>query len=239
MPTLTLSDVRAGYGSISVLNGVTFSVGEGETLALLGANGSGKSTVLKTIMGLTSFYDGSITWDGSQLNRLATWRLARGGIGYLPQIKNIFPGLSVRENLSLAGYLARARKPPPLTEVYDIFPDLARLAGTKAGNLSGGERRMVAIGSLLLQRPSLLLLDEPTSDLAPATAAHILETIETIVAARKIPLVLVEQNVDRALSVCTKVSILRRGAVVLTRDVRSISSAEIGAVFLEDAETAQ
>jgi ABC-type branched-subunit amino acid transport system ATPase component len=237
MPALTLGEVRAGYGATSVLNGVTFSTGEGETLALLGANGSGKSTVLKTIMGLTTFYDGSITWNGSEISRLATWRLSREGIGYLPQTKNIFPGLSVRENLGLASYLTRSRKPAPVTEVYEIFPDLGRLAGTKAGNLSGGERRMVAIGSLLLQRPSLLLLDEPTSDLAPATAEHILQTIVEIVADRKIPLVLVEQNVDRALSACTKVSILRRGAVVLTRSVGSISAAEIGAVFLEDAET--
>jgi ABC-type branched-subunit amino acid transport system ATPase component len=239
MPALTLGEVRAGYGAISVLNGVTFSVGEGETLAMLGANGSGKSTVLKTIMGSTTFYDGSIAWDGSEISRLATWRLARKGIGYLPQIKNVFPGLSVRENLRLASYLARPRKPAPVTEVYEIFPELGRLAGTKAGNLSGGERRMVAIGSLLLQRPSLLLLDEPTSDLAPVTAEHILQTIAEIVADRRIPLVLVEQNVDRALSICTKVSILRRGAVVLTRGAGSISAAEIGAVFLEDAETAQ
>lgn len=239
MAALTLDNVRAGYGSTSVLNGVTFSVGAGETLALLGANGSGKSTALKTIMGLTTFYDGSIRWDGSEVSRRPTWRLVREGIGYLPQIKNVFPGLSVRENLGLSGYLARARNPAPVTEVYEIFPDLARLAGTKAGNLSGGERRMVAIGSLLLQRPSLLLLDEPTSDLAPATAEHILQTIASIVADRKIPIVLVEQNVDRALSICTKVSILRRGAVVRSRDAGSISAAEIGAVFLEDAETAQ
>jgi branched-chain amino acid transport system ATP-binding protein len=234
---LVLRDVHSGYGSTRVLNGVNLQVRQGEVVALLGANGSGKSTLVKTVLNLTTLHDGVIEWSGTSIGGLATWQCVNLGLGYLPQIRNIFPSLSVEENIGIATRKrARNSKRSDLSRAYADFPELKSLASVSAGKLSGGERRMVALAATMVQNPGMLILDEPTSDLAPKMIDRI---FEHIVGVRDdgLPILLVEQNVRRALDVANRVCILRRGSIVLDRPAADISQEEIVAAFMEHAGT--
>jgi len=231
---LVLHDVHAGYGRSAVLQGVSLSVDKDETVALLGPNGSGKSTVARTIMNLTTLYQGQVVWHDGDISRTPTWRRVRLGLAYVPQVDNVFRTLTVDENL-LVGVNLRPKREAArrLADIYDLFPLLRSRKRVSAGNLSGGERRLLAFATTLVQDPKLLILDEPTSDLAPAAIDLIFEKIREIRDRFGIPLLVIEQNVERALELADRVCILVRGRVVVERAAAAIDEREIGMVFLE------
>lgn len=232
--SLRLQDVYAGYGAMRIINGVSLEVGKDEVLALLGTNGSGKSTLLKTILNLATLQRGSIQWDGEDIANLSTWERVRRGLGYLPQGQNVFPSLTTEENLAIAAARGSLRHGDiDLASIYDLFPELARLGSTMAGKLSGGERRMLAFAATLMQEPKMLILDEPTGDLAPTMIDRMFEVIAQVRERQGLPLLLVEQNVSRALDIADRVCILRRGSVVLDRPSADVSEAELVAHFME------
>ena len=232
-PFLELAQVTAGYGAITVLDGLSLRLGRNEVLAILGANGSGKSTVLKTAIGLTRMTAGRLTFAGQDITRLPAHRRAALGIGYVPQNQNVFADLTVIDNLRMGGFLRPAAFAGEIGSVFALFPRLGERRRERAGNLSGGERRMLAIGLTLLLAPKLLLLDEPSSDLAPAMVDQVFGAIREIHRRLVIPILLVEQNVDKALSLADRVCVLVRGREALDAPAGTIDPAQLHALFLD------
>ncbi len=214
---LELRDVSVAYDGLRAVEQVSFSVGEGEAVALLGANGAGKSTLLKTISGLLRPSSGEIEFAGRKVNGLAAHQIARLGIMSVPEGRRIFPGLTVKENL-LTGLAARPRTAghhrDSLEEILGWLPWLRDRRGQLGWALSGGEQQMVAIARALLGKPRLLLLDEPSLGLSPAASANAFEFISQI-HSRGVALLLVEQNAAYALSCTTRALVLEQGRVVL------------------------
>lgn len=234
MSVLSLTGVRAGYGCTCILDGVDLNVDSQQAFAILGPNGSGKSTLIKTVMGLTTLFEGTITWNGRDLTQMPAHRRAAAGLGYMPQTENIFPGLSVLENLQMGAYLvpaALARE--ELERVFALFPILRHRHKIAAGSLSGGERRMLSLGTVLMMRPKFLLLDEPTSDLSPTAIDVLVETIRAVRREYKLPILMVEQNVRRTLEMTDRVCVLVRGQKRLERAVTEVNEVELGEVFLQ------
>lgn len=213
---LTLSGVTAGYGSVKALAGVSLSVGEGEAVALLGANGAGKSTTLRAISGLMRLTSGAITFGGVSLGALPPYRIAELGIAHVPEGRQVFPEMTVKENLEMGAYIrqARAERSRTMDLVFGIFPILAERRGQVAGTLSGGEQQMLAVGRGLMLRPRLLMLDEPSLGLAPVVADATFEKIEEI-HAMGMAILLVEQNVSRALALVGRAYVLESGRMVM------------------------
>jgi ABC-type branched-subunit amino acid transport system ATPase component len=234
MPELTVENVSAGYGGVHILHDLSLHLAQGETLAVLGPNGSGKSTLIKTIMGQTDLYQGRVTWDRAVITNLPTYRRVLLGFGYVPQTQNVFPGLSVVENLT-AGGLSTGKTSiiQRLDHIFHLFPRLKERRATRAGDLSGGERRMLALAAALIAEPKCLLLDEPTSDLAPVAIASIFEKIQEVIREYQVPALLVEQNVRRALEISDRVCVLVRGHKKVERPSRAITEDELGELFLE------
>lgn len=237
MPVLELRAVTAGYGPITILHGLSLAVEPEEILVVLGANGSGKSTTLKTMVGLTQVSDGAVFLDGHDVTGWPGHRRAAAGLGYVPQVQNVFAELTVRENLRIGAFLYPRTWKADAERVYDLFPVLGDRREARAGLLSGGERRMLAIGLTLLQRPRCLLLDEPSSDLAPATATLVFAAIARIHAEGAIPVVLVEQNVARALSLAHRAAVLVRGRCALDVPASALDRAHLHRLFLEGNAT--
>jgi ABC-type branched-subunit amino acid transport system ATPase component len=211
VPLLELDRVTAGYGAVTVLHELSLQVGPDEIVAVLGANGSGKSTVLKTAMGLTRMSGGSIRFAGSHLERLPAHRRAAAGLSYVPQVRNVFADLTVMDNLRMGAFLRPRSLAAEVGQVFELFPRLSERRTQLAGELSGGERRMLSIGLALLLRPKLLLLDEPSSDLAPALVETVFAAIRRIRDELRVPAILVEQNVRMALGLADRVVVLVRG----------------------------
>jgi branched-chain amino acid transport system ATP-binding protein len=207
---LKLDQVHAGYGAIEVLKSLTLEVGAGEIVALLGANGAGKSTTLLTIAGVVPARGGKITWQGAPLPAGKADTVLRQGICLCPEGRHIFPRLTVLENLISGGFLLPAsRNAAKLEEIYSYFPLLAERRKQLGGTLSGGEQQMLAIGRALMGEPKLLMLDEPSLGLAPQIVARIFEIIRRI-NQKGIPILLVEQNARQALLIA------HRGYVIVT-----------------------
>ncbi len=215
---LRLDGVTAGYGDSIVLDDVSLSLGEGESLALLGRNGVGKSTLLITLMGLTSLHRGSLRWRGGDLASLPTFRRAQAGIGWVPQERLMFPSLTVEEHLTAVA------RPGPWTvkSVYGIFPRLEERRRNLGNQLSGGEQQMLAIARALLVNPRLLLLDEPMEGLAPIVVQELLKVVRELITASGMAVVLVEQHARLALSVTKQALVLDRGRVVHRSDSASL-----------------
>lgn len=212
-PLLTISNLTAGYGKLTILRQVSLQVQPGQFVAVLGPNGSGKSTLLKTVFGLTDVSGGSITSAGQALLGRATEQLGALGLAYVPQRENVFRTMTVHENLLLA---ARGRSgtaaATALGECYALFPVLQKRLGQKAGQLSGGERQMVAIAMGWLARPQLMLLDEPSAGLSPLFVHEVFRTLKEL-SATGITLVVVEQNARSILRYCDYAYLLREGEV--------------------------
>src|SRR5499427_6873265 len=207
---LTLNDIRAGYGDSVVLDNVGFELPENGSLAVLGRNGVGKSTLFLTIMGYTTFRRGTIIWRGRDITRLAPHRRALLGIGWVAQEREIFPSLTVEENLDVA-----ARSGPwDIARVTDLFPRLAERRRNMGNQLSGGEQQMLAIARALMTNPALLLLDEPLEGLAPIIVEELTAAIRRMLSDRRIAIILVEQHTDIALELTAEAIVLERGAVV-------------------------
>jgi branched-chain amino acid transport system ATP-binding protein len=211
---LSLETVEVGYGQIKALKGVTLKVSDGQIVALLGANGAGKSTTLRAISGLLRTSAGSIAIDGDRLDRLTPEEIVRRGVVQVPEGRRIFAGLSVHENLRMGAYCRDGSLVDDLARVYSYFPILDRRSKQAGGSLSGGEQQMLAIARALMARPRILLLDEPSLGLAPKLVAEIFKIIRTI-NADGVTVLLVEQNAYQALSIAHYSYVLRVGRVVL------------------------
>jgi branched-chain amino acid transport system ATP-binding protein len=210
---LALDDLRAGYGDVAVVHGVSLEVSPGEVLALMGRNGAGKSTTLKAIMGLVA-RSGAIRVGDERLDRLAPHAIPRRGVGYVPQGRRLFAELTVAENLEI-GLMARGRGAETRARVLALFPRLAERLDQVSGTLSGGEQQMLAIGRALCLDPSVLLLDEPTEGLQPSMIALIRDTIATL-RAEGVAVLLVEQRVDTALAAADRIAFMVGGRIVET-----------------------
>ncbi|WP_108659130.1 ABC transporter ATP-binding protein [Acuticoccus kandeliae] len=230
---LSLSGLSAGYGPLTILNGVSLALRRGEVLLILGANGSGKSTVLKTIMGLTRTTAGSIHLGQADMTRWPSHRRAEAGIGYVPQVANVFPSLTVRENLKMGAYLCADQLEARLPPLFQLFPRLKSRLRAKAGALSGGERRMLSIALTMVAAPKLLLLDEPSSDLAPALVSEVFAAIREIHDSHDIPVLLVEQNIAQGLSIADRVVVMAGGRVVAEMATDEVHDDHLHALFLE------
>ncbi len=231
---LSIDSITVSYGQIVALRDVSLDVDEGEAVALVGANGAGKSTLLKSIIGFLEPSSGSLTFAGQPLRGLRPSRRARLRLGYCPEGRDIFPMMTVRENLEVASWrphLERARK---VDEVYDIFPQLLEKDGAVGWQLSGGQQQMLAIGRALMGDPRLLLLDEPSLGLSPLLVSQVFDTVARIVK-HKTSVLLAEQNVAKALHVCHRAYVLKLGSVVLSgpaselRENEEVKKAYLGA----------
>jgi branched-chain amino acid transport system ATP-binding protein len=215
MSWLEIRDVSAAYGPVRALDGVSLSVAEGEIVALVGSNCAGKSTLMKTVMGVVRPERGSVTFAGTSLLGLAVEDIVRRGVVLVPEGRGILASLTVRENLRLGAYHRRdARVAADLDQVAERFPVLARRLEQKAGLLSGGEQQMLALGRALMARPRLLLLDEPSLGLAPVIVANIFDIIASL-AREGVTVLLVEQNAAEALRLAHRAYVLETGRVVL------------------------
>lgn len=212
---LKLDGVVAGYGPTTVLNGLTFEVAARERLAVIGRNGVGKTTALRAIMGLVPLRSGHVIFNGQDVSALPPHLRAELGLGYVPQTRDIFPSLTVEENL-LAGLKRRPRS--ALDEAYTLFPRLAERRRNGGAQLSGGEQQMLSVARTLLGRPSMLLLDEPLEGLAPLIRLELLRAFGHMSRETGIAVIIVEQQVDEALRYAEKVIILDHGAVVHRAD---------------------
>jgi len=206
---LALDNVRAGYGESVVLDGISLAVADGGSLAILGRNGVGKSTLLLTIMGYTSVVRGKVLWRGADITRLAPHRRARAGIGWCAQEREIFPSLTVEENLTVAARPGRWT----LAAVYELFPRLAERRANMGNQLSGGEQQMLAIARALMTNPALLLLDEPLEGLAPIIVEELSAAIARMMKDEGTAVILVEQHAEIALSLTSEAMVIERGVI--------------------------
>src|SRR5438270_10815948 len=222
MPLLEVSDIHARYGSIEALRGISITVDEGEVVTMIGSNGAGKSTTLRSISGLTPASSGKITFAGEEITRVPAHEIVIRGIALAPEGRHCFPRMTVRENLDLG---AHRRRGPGIAEdldrVYDLFPRLKERESQKAGTMSGGDQQMLAIGRALMARPRLLLLDEPSLGIAPILVDRIYQTIGEINRSG-VAILLVEQNANRALDAASRGYVLETGRVALASDSASL-----------------
>jgi branched-chain amino acid transport system ATP-binding protein len=218
---LALEGVRAGYGDTVVLEGVSLALPPGGTLAVLGRNGVGKTTLLATIMGHTALHAGQLRFAGREISGLAPYRRVRLGIGLVPQEREIFPSLTVEENLLVAAQLGAWSLP----RVYDLFPALAARRGNRGNHLSGGEQQMLAIGRALMGNPSLLLMDEPLEGLAPVIVDTLLAALARLKEEDRLALLLVEQHARLALEFADDAIVLDRGRIVFSGPSRDLLDA--------------
>jgi len=211
---LSIDNLYSGYGKLKVLFDINMSIPQNSITAVVGPNGAGKTTLLNSIYGLADIYEGKVTLNGSDITRLKPYKKARLGIAYVPQMFNIFTELTIYENLLLAGYQLDKREIKDRIDwVLELFPKLQEFLHRKAGTLSGGERRMLAIAMGLMKNPKILLLDEITTDLAPILVKKVLNAVIELRDKLKLAIVLVEQHARRALEVSDKAYLLVSGRI--------------------------
>jgi len=218
MNGLMLEEISAGYGDTVVLEGISLDLSPGRTLAVLGRNGVGKTTLLATVMGHTRLHGGRIRFAGREISALPPYRRARLGIGFVPQEREIFPSLTVEQNLTVA------ERPGPwtLARVYDFFPSLAERRRNHGNQLSGGEQQMLAIGRALMGNPTLLLMDEPLEGLAPVIVDTLLRGLDRLKHDEELALLLVEQHASIALELAPEAIVLDRGLIVFAGASREL-----------------
>jgi branched-chain amino acid transport system ATP-binding protein len=230
--TLAINGLRAGYGQLDILNGVDLAIPPGQFLALMGPNGAGKSTLLKTLYGMTTVKGGSIDWQGENIAGLKSRAILGRGISFVPQGRCNFPLMTVDENLQMAAYTLRDEKVASERDyVYDLFPILRKRRSTLAGNMSGGEQQLLEVAMAVLQRPKVLLVDEPSVGLSPA-AIHIVFDELLRLHAGGLTILLVEQNTKKAMEVAERAVILRLGKVIWDGKPAEITHDELGELFL-------
>jgi len=214
---LSLKNISAGYGKIKILNSISLDVGENKITSIIGSNGAGKSTILKTIMGIIKPFNGEIIFKGEKISKRTTCQIASLGISLIPEDRKLFPNLKVFENLRLGAFNKRPWKNlnHNLNYVYEIFPILAEKRNEEAGNLSGGEQQMLAIARGLMAEPSLLILDEPSLGLAPKIVFEVYEVIKKI-SKKGITILVVEQNVMQALKISDNAYVIENGTIRLS-----------------------
>ncbi|MGH9067718.1 MAG: ABC transporter ATP-binding protein [Acidimicrobiales bacterium] len=223
---LEVAELTTTYGAVRALDRVSFAVEEGSVTAVLGANGAGKTTLLRTITGLVRPVSGSVTWQGSDLTRLAVEDIVREGVAHVPEGRGVIAELTVEENLRLGALWRKdkADKARALSEAYQLFPALEERRRRSTFTLSGGERQMLAIGRALMARPRLLLLDEPSLGLAPLVTAQIMALLADLAARIGLTVVVVEQNASSALSIADRAVVLNLGRVVVSNRAAAVAS---------------
>ncbi|HZW58507.1 MAG TPA: ABC transporter ATP-binding protein [Nitrososphaerales archaeon] len=227
MPLLNVVNLVSGYQKLAIIQGISIKVEQGEIIAVIGPNGSGKSTLVKSIFGLTSIFEGSVEFSGRKISGSKPEDIARMGLGYVPQVSNVFPELTVKENL-LLGAIATGDKSERLSRldsVVKMFQILKEREKQRAGTLSGGERQMLAIGRALMAKPMMLLLDEPTAALAPIIADQVLNKLREIHESG-VTLLLVEQNARKALGLASRGVVLTQGKKVFDGTPAQIENEE-------------
>jgi branched-chain amino acid transport system ATP-binding protein len=234
VPALATHQLTAGYGDIPVVRGVDLTVGEGQLVAVVGPNGAGKSTLLKAILGLARVMGGRVLADGRDITGRPLDQLARLGIGYVPQVDDVFDPLKVSENLNMGGYLlGKADRTARIEEVLAIFPALRSKLNRSVGTMSGGERKMTAIARALMLSPRVLVLDEPTAGLSAVLTESVLAGQVRALADRGHAVLLVEQKAQAALRLADTASVLVRGQVVMSAPAAEVlASREVAEVFL-------
>jgi branched-chain amino acid transport system ATP-binding protein len=231
-PSLSIRGLRAGYGSLDILNGVDLDVPQGQFVALMGPNGAGKSTLLKSLYGMTTIKGGSIDWRGKNIAGYKSRAVLAEGISFVPQGRCNFPVMTIDENLQMAAYTLRdARVKADRDYVYDLFPILKARRNTLAGNMSGGEQQLLEVAMAVLQRPKILLVDEPSVGLSPAAIGIVFDELLRINAAGQ-TILLVEQNTKKAMEVAHRAVILRLGRVIWDGRPADITHDELGELFL-------
>jgi len=226
--------MSAGYGSVRAVSNVSITVGEGEAVGLLGANGAGKSTTLRAISGLVRPTSGTITFRGKNIDSLPAYKITELGIAHVPEGRQVFPELTVKENLEIGAYIpkARAARTQTLDLVFAIFPVLAERRKQLAGTMSGGEQQMLAVGRGLMLRPHLLMLDEPSLGLAPVVTEATFDKIQEI-HAMGTAILLVEQNVSRALTLVQRAYVLESGKVIMKgTSAELVNNKQVQAAYL-------
>lgn len=230
--SLSIKDLRAGYGSLDILNGVDLDVPQGQFVALMGPNGAGKSTLLKTLYGMTTIKGGNINWQGKDITALKSRAILAEGISWVPQGRCNFPVMTVDENLQMAAYTLRdSRVKAERDYVYDLFPILKTRRNTLAGNMSGGEQQLLEVAMAVLQRPKILLVDEPSVGLSPTAIGVVFDELLRINTAGQ-TILLVEQNTKKAMQVAQRAVILRLGKVIWDGRPVDITHDELGELFL-------
>lgn len=213
---LEVKDMTAGYGGAPIINAVSLQVGTGEIVSVVGPNGSGKSTLLKSLVGVVKAMSGRVAFGEQDITGWATAEIARHGIGYVPQVEDVFGPLTVRENLEMGGYLFEGAETRARIEgVVEVFPQLGTMLGRRADKLSGGERKMLAMGRVLMLRPSLFVLDEPTANLAPKIAETLLHDHVKGLVATGAAVLLVEQRARSAVEISDWTYVMGGGQVLI------------------------
>ena len=232
MRLLEASDVVAGYGQTEILHGVSIGVDEGEIVTIIGPNGCGKSTMIKAIAGLVRVRTGSVMFQGKEISSNPPQQIVRRGLCYVPQTNNVFPSMSIRENLEMGAFTRNDDYRGRIEEMFELFPDLGVKRGQKAGSLSGGQRQMLAIARALMLDPVLLLLDEPSAGLSPAMMATVFDLIKRINESG-VSLLLVEQNAKEALGMSSRGYIIVAGENRLEDSGQDLlDNPEVGSIYL-------
>src|SRR3712207_5128757 len=218
---LKIENLKVNYGGIEAVKGISFEVPDNSIVTLIGANGAGKSTTLRSIAGLVRPAEGSISFDGRDITRADTTDIISGGITLVPEGRRVFPDMTVLENIKIGAYLRKDSIEEDINWVYELFPRLKERHWQLAGTLSGGEQQMLAVARALMSRPKLLLLDEPSMGLAPLMVQRIFETIRAV-AAEGVTLLLVEQNAKLALEMCDRGYVMESGSIRLSAPARAL-----------------
>lgn len=232
MTLLQVEGVRVGYQEVDILHGVSLSLEEGQIVSVIGPNGAGKSTLLKTIFGLLQPRNGKISFKGEDITGLKPEKIVQKGISYVPQVENVFPSLSVQENLEMGAFIRSDDFSHKYKEIYELFPVLEEKRKQKVGHLSGGQRQMVAMGRALMLDPEIILLDEPSAGLAPLLVSNIFEMIKEI-NSNGISIIIVEQNAKKALEMADHGYVLAMGENVLDdTGAALLANEDIGRLYL-------
>lgn len=223
---LKVDDLNVYYGKIHALQGVSFEVNEGETVSLIGANGAGKSTTLKTISGLLRSKTGGVTFMGEDISKIDSYKLVERGLAHVPEGRRIFLKMSVMENLEMGAYINKKINKEDIEDVFEKFPRLKERKDQVAGTLSGGEQQMLAMGRALMSHPKLLMLDEPSMGLAPLLVEQIFEIIKELHKAGT-TILLVEQNAEMALDISDRAYVIESGKVALSGTGKELKDSDI------------
>jgi branched-chain amino acid transport system ATP-binding protein len=232
MAVLSLDKVSGGYGESDILHEVSMDIDAGEIVVVIGPNGAGKSTAMKAVFGLLRLSGGSVWLDGEEVTGMEPAQVVEKGVCYVPQTNNVFPTLSVQENLEMGAYIRKDDYRPRLKEIYEMFPPLAEKRKQQAGQLSGGQRQMVAMGKALMLEPKILMLDEPTAGLSPIYRNEIFQIVRQI-NTTGVPILMVEQNAKQSLSVANRGYVLVDGQNRATgKGIDLLNDPEIARMFL-------